>query len=561
MDKKTVLAILLSILVWFGWDLVLEKRYPGYKERVRAQQTQEMEKTKSSSEEIVSNNQSKSNTTGFNLSQNSNNKTEQFETISKAKVPVASEEQLTISNEEISILFSQEEASIKRVWLKKYKEKQNDNEEISISKGVELERLKSRNSFFTQIYESQQYGSQYRLESKEEKTIIFSSVIGAVRIRKTYTLLNPYYLLLSVNIVNQSSVPFSTKLKTVLYDVYKEPERSGGFLAGGGAFNTSGAVVKASEGMERIAYTDISADTKNDGLWGVKGLHVNWLGMDTLYFLKALLPSSDKQNLELYNLGNNLYGLALVESITELQSRQSIDLKYNLYLGPKDIDLLEQYGSGLDEAIDFSMLSIIAVPILKSLKSIYSAIGNYGISIILLTAIIKLILLPLTWKASISMKRMQKLQPQLKKIQEKYKEDRQRQSQETMAFMKSHNMNPLGGCLPILLQMPIFLALYRVLYNSIELRNAYFVGWVVDLSEKDPFFILPVLTGILMFVQQKIMPTTVSDPNQKKMFLIINVLFTALMLFLPSGAVLYILTNMTLSIFQQFLINKYAKVE
>ncbi len=561
MDKKTVLAILLSILVWFGWDLVLEKRYPGYKERVRAQQTQEMEKTKSSSEEIVSNNQSKSNTTGFNLSQNSNNKTEQFETISKAKVPVASEEQLTISNEEISILFSQEEASIKRVWLKKYKEKQNDNEEISISKGVELERLKSRNSFFTQIYESQQYGSQYRLESKEEKTIIFSSVIGAVRIRKTYTLLNPYYLLLSVNIVNQSSVPFSTKLKTVLYDVYKEPERSGGFLAGGGAFNTSGAVVKASEGMERIAYTDISADTKNDGLWGVKGLHVNWLGMDTLYFLKALLPSSDKQNLELYNLGNNLYGLALVESITELQSRQSIDLKYNLYLGPKDIDLLEQYGSGLDEAIDFSMLSIIAVPILKSLKSIYSAIGNYGISIILLTAIIKLILLPLTWKASISMKRMQKLQPQLKKIQEKYKEDRQRQSQETMAFMKSHNMNPLGGCLPILLQMPIFLALYRVLYNSIELRNAYFVGWVVDLSEKDPFFILPVLTGILMFVQQKIMPTTVSDPNQKKMFLIMNVMFTALMLFLPSGAVLYILTNMTLSIFQQFLINKYAKVE
>ena len=560
MDKKTVLAILLSILVWFGWDLVLEKRYPGYKERVRAQQTQEMEKTKSSSEEIVSNNQSKSNTTGFNLSQNSNNKTEQFETISKAKVPVASEEQLTISNEEISILFSQEEASIKRVWLKKYKEKQNDNEEISISKGVELERLKSRNSFFTQIYESQQYGSQYRLESKEEKTIIFSSVIGAVRIRKTYTLLNPYYLLLSVNIVNQSSVPFSTKLKTVLYDVYKEPERSGGFLAGGGAFNTSGAVVKASEGMERIAYTDISADTKNDGLWGVKGLHVNWLGMDTLYFLKALLPSSDKQNLELYNLGNNLYGLALVESITELQSRQSIDLKYNLYLGPKDIDLLEQYGSGLDEAIDFSMLSIIAVPILKSLKSIYSAIGNYGISIILLTAIIKLILLPLTWKASISMKRMQKLQPQLKKIQEKYKEDRQRQSQETMAFMKSHNMNPLGGCLPILLQMPIFLALYRVLYNSIELRNAYFVGWVVDLSEKDPFFILPVLTGILMFVQQKIMPTTVSDPNQKKMFLIMNVMFTALMLFLPSGAVLYILTNMTLSIFQQFLINKYAKV-
>ena len=186
----------------------------------------------------------------------------------------------------------------------------------------------------------------------------------------------------------------------------------------------------------------------------------------------------------------------------------------------------------------------------------YSVIRNWGIAIILLTVFVKLLMNPLTVKSMKQMKEMQKLQPQLAALKGKHQNDKQRLNMETMQLFKTHKVNPMGGCLPILLQMPIYIALYKVLYNSIELYHAPFFWFYKDLSAPDPYFILPVLLGISMVAQQKLTPSASVDPAQRQMMMIMPVMFTAFMLFLPLGLVVYIFVNTVMSVAQQWMYQK-----
>jgi len=230
------------------------------------------------------------------------------------------------------------------------------------------------------------------------------------------------------------------------------------------------------------------------------------------------------------------------------------------YAGPKEYDLLKAMGKGLDQAVDFGWFTFLAKPLFVVLKYFFGVVKNYGWSIIIITLIIKALFAPLTHKSQKSMKRMQKLQPHFAALKEKYKGDPQRLNKEMMELYKTHKVNPMGGCLPMVVQIPVFIALYNVLNNSIELRHAPFVWWLTDLSAKDPYYVLPVLMGVSMLVMQKMTPSTM-DPMQNKIMMIMPVVMTAMFISLPSGLVLYFTISNALSMAQQLYINKYSKVD
>lgn len=258
------------------------------------------------------------------------------------------------------------------------------------------------------------------------------------------------------------------------------------------------------------------------------------------------------------------------EGIASLASGESKTYGYTLYFGPKKLKVLKTCGHDLAEAVNFGWFDFLAKPMLWMLNFLHQFLGNYGFSIILLTILIKMVFWPITQKGMKSMKNMQKLQPKIAKLKERFKDDPTKMNQEMMALYKTYKVNPLGGCLPMLIQIPFFFALYRVLMAAIELRHAPFMLWITDLSAPDRLMIgfdipylhgIPVLTllmGASMYLQQKMTPTT-ADPSQAKIMQFLPIVFTFMFLNFASGLVLYWFVNNLLSILQQYLINRQVK--
>ena len=238
--------------------------------------------------------------------------------------------------------------------------------------------------------------------------------------------------------------------------------------------------------------------------------------------------------------------------LKEIPSGGEKEFGFNLYAGPKEITRLEALGNNFYKAIDLGdWIGPIARPILSLLKWIHKYIPNYGLAIILLTILVKMLLYPISRKQYKSMEGMKKLQPQISALKEKFKGDKQKLNVETMNLFKTHKVNPMSGCFPMLLQMPVFFALYRVLYNSIELRHSPFVFWITDLSAPDPYYITPILMGVTMYLQQTLMPQPSTDPTQAKVMKFMPIMFALFMLALPSGLVIYIFVSSLLSVVTQ----------
>lgn len=289
----------------------------------------------------------------------------------------------------------------------------------------------------------------------------------------------------------------------------------------------------------------------------VLGPNVTWAAYESKYFVAALI--SQNPTLTSVSIGqdaNHLVTVGLKGPKQIIPPGQAGLFNYSLYIGPKDYEILKEKAVGLENAIDFSdWLRWLVVPLLMILKFLYSYVQNYGVAIIILTILIKIIFWPLGNKSYKSMKEMQKLQPKIAELREKYKDDKTRLSQETMALYRSHKVNPLGGCLPVIIQIPVFFGLYKALLYAIELRHAPFVWWITDLSAKDPYYITPIVMGATMFIQQKMTPP-MGDPLQAKIMLFMPVIFTFLFLSFPSGLVIYWLFNNIISIGQQIYVNK-----
>ena len=301
----------------------------------------------------------------------------------------------------------------------------------------------------------------------------------------------------------------------------------------------------------KFDFSDIEDESVKTSIEG------GWVAMVQHYFISAWIPPADElNNFTLRKLSNqDMYLLSFTGAPITVPVGESANYKASFYIGPKDQDALIGMADFLDRTLDYGFLWILAEPIFKAMKKIYSVIGNWGWTIILLTLGIKLLLYPLSAASLKSMAKMRNLQPQMLRLKELYGDDRQKMSQETMSLYKKEKVNPAGGCFPMLLQMPVFISLYWVLMESVEIRHAPWIFWIQDLSAKDPYFVLPIIMGASMLFMQKLQPAP-TDPMQAKIMQIMPIAFTFLFMGFPSGLVLYWTVNNLLSMAQQWFVNR-----
>lgn len=311
------------------------------------------------------------------------------------------------------------------------------------------------------------------------------------------------------------------------------------------------ALREKDKNYSKYDFSDIDDETVKTSIQG------GWLAFVQHYFVTAWVPPQESNNR--YSLrklqGNDIYLMAVTGEKINVAAGSSAEYKVDLYIGPKNQDVLKQMSPYLDLTIDYGFLWMLAKPLFAVLQMIHSVLGNWGWSIILLTIFVKILLYPLSAASLKSMAKMRTLQPEMARIKELYGDDRQKAGQEQMALFKKHRVNPLGGCFPMLLQMPVFIALYWVLSESVEIRHSPWIIWIQDLSAKDPLFILPLIMGASMFLMQKLQPAP-TDPMQAKVFQLMPIVFTFFFLMFPAGLVLYWTVNNLLSILQQWYVNR-----
>lgn len=332
-----------------------------------------------------------------------------------------------------------------------------------------------------------------------------------------------------------------------------DPSRAGRMLL----YTYTGAVLSGPEKR----YDKISFDDMRDG--PTKADIANgWAAMIQHYFLTAIIPSDQQATYHYYtqDFANGLYSIGHISPALRLAPGGQGELVGEVYVGPKLQADLAQLAEGLDLTVDYGWLWFLAKPLFWCLERLHGLTGNWGWSIILVTILLKLLFYHLSAAGYRSMANMRRVQPRLMALRDRYKEDRARLNQAMMQIYKEEKINPFGGCFPILIQIPVFIALYWVLLESVELRQADFILWLNDLSVKDPYFVLPVIMGVTMYIQQKLNPAPM-DPLQEKVFKLLPLIFTVFFAFFPSGLVLYWVTNNILSIAQQWLIMKNLEKE
>lgn len=368
-----------------------------------------------------------------------------------------------------------------------------------------------------------------------------------ILITKTYSF-DPkaYAIHVSYTVKNQSGAPVTLRFYGELSRM--PPNEAVAFW--NSYTNYVGAAISyPDDHYQKITFADMDKATLNQTVAS------GWVAMLQHYFITAWVPAAGQSITQFSSVNNRVYSIGLANLAQTVNPGQSIDTGATLYLGPAIASQLSQVAPYLDKTVDYGWLWFISELIFSVMQWIHHYVGNWGVAIILVTVLIKLLFYPLSSKSYRSMARMRELQPKIAELKSKFGEDRQKLGMATMELYRKEKVNPLGGCLPILVQIPVFIALYWVIMESVEFRQAPFFGWIHDLSAHDPYFILPVLMGLSMFVQQKLSPKP-PDPMMAKMMLILPIVFTVMFLGFPSGLVLYWVVNQCLSILQQWWVTR-----
>ncbi len=318
---------------------------------------------------------------------------------------------------------------------------------------------------------------------------------------------------------------------------------------------TGGAYFTNSDNYKKIKFADMSkADftkTSTDG----------WIGLVQHYFVSAWIPADNlKREFYTKKLSDSIFSIGSVSELGAIQPSSTFNVSARLYTGPQTQSELKKTAKGLEYTVDYGWLTVIATPLFWILSAIHSIVNNWGVSIILLTFLIKLLFYPLSAASYRSMAQMREVAPRLQSLKDKFGDDKQKLQQAMMELYKTEKINPMGGCLPILVQIPVFISLYWMLLGTVEMRHAPFFGWIKDLSAIDPYYVLPILMGSTMIIQSKLNPKP-ADPVQAKVMMIMPVVFSVFFFFFPAGLVLYWLVNNILSIAQQWRINKVIHKE
>jgi YidC/Oxa1 family membrane protein insertase len=373
-----------------------------------------------------------------------------------------------------------------------------------------------------------------------------TSTAAGARVTKTYVFQRGSY---QIEVRHEGVTPGAHAYYQITRDGKPAEGQDNSMMMGVVTF-TGPAVFTDAEKFQKVEFADI---LKNKAKFAQKADN-GWLAMVQHYFVAAWLPKAGVQR-EYYmrKVGEDLYSAGVILPVAA-DGKSTI----SLYAGPQEQDKLEKIAPGLELVVDYGWLTVIAAPLFWILGAIHKLVGNWGWAIIGLTVLLKLLFFPLSAASYKSMAKMRVLTPKLMKLKETYGDDKQRLNQEMMALYKKEKVNPLGGCLPVLVQIPVFIALYWVLLGTVEMRNAPWLGWITDLSVKDPYYVLPLIMGATMFIQTKLNPTP-PDPIQAKVMLYMPVLFTVMFLWFPAGLVLYWTVNNVLSIAQQWQITRMVE--
>lgn len=397
--------------------------------------------------------------------------------------------------------------------------------------------------------------TEYTLVEGEKQLVVdLSFQQGEVNITKRYTFTRGDYLInVEYLIDNKSANTWSAQL-------YGQIKRDSQNFVKVSALEMNpflgAAITTTDEKYKKVTFADMAEKEEKASVQG------GWIAMVQHYFISAWIPDAASQNTyHLRKLGDNdLYLMGFTGKVNEIAPGTQGNITASFYAGPKDTERLEQISPYLDLTVDYGWLWWVAKPLFWVLKFIHNLVGNWGLAIIGLTLCVKLLFFKLSATSYKSMAKMRKLAPKMAELKERLGDDRQKFSQEMMKMYKTEKVNPFGGCLPLLIQMPVFLALYYVLMESVELRHSPFFGWILDLSVKDPYFVLPIIYGITMYFMQKLNPQP-TDPMQARIMQMLPLIFTFMFLWFPAGLVLYWVTNNTLSIIQQYIITKQIDAE
>ncbi len=571
MEKRAIFAILLTFGVILLWTVIQSKIFPPTPTKP---ETQEVKK-----EQVVSPEKTTEKKDRISIK----------ESKPTAKQKVVPKKEVSIETQNYWAVFTSEDARLKHFKLKKFEDSVNQSaltikltqfvEEILGKKAdapkkpspldlINTEEDKGLPLGLTLSLSDENWEvdkDQLRLlESGEKGEITFSkSLEEGLKILKRFRFSSDRYTIhLEVEVQNNSAKEVTNQLglgwigKIELEKLSKEENKDYGlkysFLRNqkveknefGGAA-TSGCVPGC--GTQKTVIEPFEITEKGD---------IKWFSFGGEYFAVLLIPPpSNEITLSVKSAEKNLLKADILPSPISIPPREKVSAQYQIYLGPKDEDLLKTLGVGAEKLIDYGFFTIVAKPLLWFLRLTHTVTKNYGLDIIILSILIKIIFLPLTQISMRSMKEMQKVQPEMNRLKTQFKNDKAKLQQEIMLLYKRRKINPMSGCLPMLIQIPVFIALYNALQIGIEMRHAPFFLWIMDLSAKDPIYITPIIMGATMVLQQKMTPTA-ADPTQAKMFLLMPVMFTFLFLNFPSGLVIYWLINNVLSIAHQYYLNK-----
>lgn len=473
---------------------------------------------------------------------------------------------ITISTPLYSVIISESGAKFVRFSLKEYRESiAVDSDEKAIISG--MNKVGSLVTTFNENTEHTYFKANLTNDSlnvsNEAKKIEFIGVSDGIQIKKVFTFLpDSYRIQLDIAVVNFSSKPANGNFSISLSKLMGKDVSRIGFEGPCGLIDNA---------LEKIDVKDLE---EKDTFKGT----IKWAAIQDRYFISSIIPKKE-ESAKLHvtkdiidNEENAIIHNKLIFPEISMGINESESYSFDIFFGPKSLRLLDHVGYDLNKAVDFGIFSFIAKPCLTLMNLIHDYVfANYGVAIILLTILIKIILWPLGTKSYKSMNEMKKLQPLMEEIREKYKNDKKKMNEELMGLYKTYRINPLGGCLPMIAQIPVFFALYQMLYGAIELRHAPFFGWINDLSAPDrlgnfdfsiPFMeaptgipVLTIIMGATMLLQQKLSPPP-GDPAQAKMMMFMPIIFTVIFINFSSGLVLYWLVQNTLSIAQQYYTSK-----
>lgn len=554
---RLLLAIGLSFVVLFIWSVFFIDKQPEQidnKEIVEKSQIKNNEEKNIDVENKIENNKQKNIVSSHHSRQN--NIVDNPQDV----------RQVSIETPFYIVKISSKGATFKSYVLKKYKENAKPGSPdkqlipINIKNGVLNSTLvnSSIKGFGDANYSiSEKLEKISLLKNKKEIHFRWISDNGYI-IDKKFTFDPKSYLVsLDVTIINNTDNAIIDSLSIGMNNNVEE-EKGYGF---------SGPNALIDNSLKQIKIKNIDEENEFKGI-------IKWVGIEDQYFTYTIVPEKPIEGIMRLSIEDNIVSNRLITDNFRIESQQQKSFKYLVFMGPKSMELLNSLGHDLGKVLNFGFFDIIAKPCLWFLIKIHSIIPNYGFAIIILTIITKLILWPLGSKSYKSMNDMKKLQPLMAEIREKNKNDKQKMNQELMSLYKTYKINPMGGCLPMVLQIPVFFALYRMLYQAIELRHAPFIFWINDLSAPDRLFnfsfsipfmqppygipVLTIIMGATMLLQQKMSPPP-GDPAQAKMMMLMPIVFTFIFINFSSGLVLYWLVNNILSISQQYYIQKKAK--